>query len=279
MDKAVIFGGYEFLGFYLTTALLEKGNTVQCVHIHVNEDSNEESFLEEKRFTVGRNDNFSEIPLSKWANSSLVDGEKTVIMVSLYDLFLKNKSNEMISEIEGVFDKLLANEETEKATYILLLPMQFLVTGNPSFLHIRKNLERKKLTYKCIYIPTLFGPWQPMENIFQQAFLNEAREKEKIHLSKKEWVFDTIFVYDAACEILKVIENNAYDACILKSTVSDHWKKCAEFLSIQPSIYEAAFKQQKIVTDIPFTEVPETIEYKQALKHQKRHLLRILSGV
>lgn len=275
MDKAIIFGGYEFLGFYLSTALLEKGNTVQCVRF----DNNDDSFLEEKRFTVGRNDNFSEIPLSKWVNSSLASNEKFLIVVSFYDLFLKNESDKIMSQIKASFERAFAKVDMENASFILILPIQYLESDDRAFLNICNLIEKTKLNYKCIYTPTLYGPWQPMENIFQQAFLYEVGEREKLHLSEKEWVFDTLFVSDAVDEIMNVIENDSIKTCILKSSVSDHWKKCAEYLSIPSSFFDAALSQRKMVTDIPYIKVIESIGYKQGLNLQKLHLLRILSGV
>src|SRR3954447_19141238 len=60
MDKAIIFGIYDFVSFHMGRTLLNKGLEVIGVHI---EENSETSSFEEKRMEIGRNANFREISL------------------------------------------------------------------------------------------------------------------------------------------------------------------------------------------------------------------------
>ena len=57
MDKVIIVGTYEFIGFQLCLSLLEQGREVIGIHLNTN---SKDPFLEEKRFEIGRNSNFTE---------------------------------------------------------------------------------------------------------------------------------------------------------------------------------------------------------------------------
>ncbi len=272
MDKAVIFGGYGFLGFYLCTAFLDKGNTVQCIPL----GSGEDPFLEEKRFTVGRNANFGELMLEEWAQSNSDGG---MIIISLFDLFLKNEPMDIKAEIELVLSQVLARPKMENTQIIVLLPIQYLGIEEPYLIQFHEEIERNKLSMKTIYLPTLYGPWQPIENVFQQVFLNEVRERQVLQLSVNEWVFDAIYITDAVDEILKVVEDDKIQTCLFKSATTKHWKKCADFLEIGTCVYERAELIRWTLPDIVEIEVPEGIGYEQGLNQQQLHLMRLLSGV
>lgn len=275
MDKTIILGGYEFLGFHLTTEFLERGDTVKCVHAVTSNDY----YLDEKRFMVGRNANFSEMPMKDWRSFSFNPDEKNLIIISLYDFFLKNGHENVIPDIESSFEDLLERGNLKNCQVVFILPIQILKCEEHSFLNIYNRLENKKLKLKCIYLPTLYGPWQPIEYVFQQALLNEVNGEENLCINEKEWVFDAIYISDAVEQIMTIIENDTLKECVFNSSCSDHWRKCAEYLSISPKVYRSAFKLEKIEYGIPQIEVEPHIEFQQGLKQQKLHLLRILSDV
>jgi hypothetical protein len=54
MDKAIIFGMFDFVNFHVGKTLLNNGIEVKAVNI---EEIGNIQFLEEKRFEVGRNAN------------------------------------------------------------------------------------------------------------------------------------------------------------------------------------------------------------------------------
>ncbi|AGK52723.1 NAD(P)-dependent oxidoreductase [Bacillus sp. 1NLA3E] len=275
MDKAVIFGGYGFLGFYLCTAFLDKGNTVQCIPF----DSGQDRFIEEKRFTVGRNANFEELSFEEWAQSSQ-NGEGGIIIISLFDLFLKNEPKNIKAQIELAFAQVHAKREMENTQIVVILPVQYLEIEEQVIMRILEEIDRSHLSSKTIYLPTLYGPWQPMENVFQQVFLNEVGERQGLQLSENEWVFDAIYITDAVDEIMKIVEDDEIQTCLLKSAVTSHWKKCADFLEINPDIYEKGELGREIISsDIIKVEVCESIGFEQGLTQQQLHLMRLLSGV
>ncbi|MGJ7919578.1 hypothetical protein [Neobacillus sp. LXY-4] len=279
MDKIMIVGGYEFLSFYLCTALLEKGNSVDCIHINQKEDV----FLEEKRFLVGRNANFFETPLAQWADSPFFQADKTVIIISLFDLFLKKDAEISIAQIEASLEKVYATQKEglQRSTILYILPLQLMDSEEISepFLNPLQKMKEWQIPYKSIYLPTLFGPWQPFDYLFQQVLLTDAREMKDFHLNEKESMLDAIFVEDAAGEIVRLIEEDSICTCFLKSIETDQWVKCAEYLNINADHYSTKKKNAKNPADILCKEIRASIDYQQGLNLQRQQLMRLLSEV
>ena len=57
MDKAIIVGVYEFIGFHLCEALLQEGIEVYGVNLPIDTSDH---VVDEKRLLIGRNSNFQE---------------------------------------------------------------------------------------------------------------------------------------------------------------------------------------------------------------------------
>jgi hypothetical protein len=266
MDKLVIIGGLEFLGFGLVTSFLEKGYFVECVHLEKPEDM----IYEEKRFVVGRNANFHEIQLTDWLNTK--GEESSLIVISLYDTF---RDTTLRKKEKEIFQGLLTMEQKYK-DILLLLPIQYLEQDayRKDFPFVCEELEKRKYSIKQIYLPTLYGPWQPNEFLFQQALLQEWNEQENLTLNEDEYIQDTIYITDALNEIERIIEDNEIKTCLFKSEVADHWKKCAEFLKINSMVYKDIKFDGRKFPLIHTINVKESIGYEKGLDMQREYVLR-----
>jgi len=283
MDKIIIVGGYEFLGFSLCTAFLNKGNSVDCIHF----DNSHDAFYEEKSFSVGRNANFSELSIAKWSKSELDSNENTVVMISFYDLFYKKDSAELLEQFEMEWKNILQSDTLNRSLLIFLFPLQLIEKGvkrDDTFRTIAnsvaKGTKEKNISFQAVYLPTLYGPWQPMEFLFQQALLTEVNKEKDIEVNTKEWVKDAIYIDDAVNEIVCLIDEEKLDTpCLLKSSKREQWKNCANFLGISPELYHNIENAMISESDFRIIVIKDSIGVEQGLNLQKQHLLRILSGV
>lgn len=283
MDKIIIVGGYEFLGFSLCTAFLDKGNSVDCIHF----DNSHDAFYEEKRFSVGRNANFTELSIENWSKSELAIDENTVVMISFYDVFFKKDSVKLLEQFETEWKNILQSDKLNGSSLILLFPLQLIENAVKRDDTYAKMVDRvvggvkeKNLPFQAVYLPTLYGPWQPMECLFQQVLLTEVKKEKDIEVTTKEWVKDAIYIEDAVNEILCLIdEEKLATPCILKSSEGEQWKKCADFLGIKPELYHNIETATVSESEFRCIVIKDSIGVVQGLTLQKQHLLRILSGV
>ncbi|AIE59335.1 hypothetical protein [Bacillus methanolicus] len=280
MDKAVIIGTYEFLGFSLCKSLLEKGYQVNGIHLDLEE---EDFFLEEKRMEVGRNANFNELSLEDWKQQNFRESDSVLIIISVYDYFVKNKIRALLK------DKQFWNTSYPrfiKSKILMLLPIQLLVKNNEEIreeheldvLHdlFEKFTDHPSLT--SVYIPTLFGPCQPQQFIFQQTFLHRLGNNVKPVLKNHEWIFDAIYIEDSVNKIFDIFEKKSIKSCYLKNTVNDSWLKCAKSLAIETNEVRGTEKEDLFIdSKVPAESVEASGELLDGLKKQKDHLERILS--
>lgn len=274
MDKLVIFGGYEYLGFYLSTAFLDKGLHVHCIHFNFGE----ELIYDEKRFTVGRNANFEETPFKEWKQSSNDELEKTLMVISLYDYSFNNGTHREKDIDEQELFKSLLNRNLANCEFLFLLPIQCLARQNEckEYKEFRIELIKKDIKLKEVYIPTLYGPWQPNEYLFQQAILRKLTGRWDYQLSEKEWCYDAIYIEDAVEEIGRIVEENTIEACLLQSEVVDHWQKCASFLQIDQHVYKEVMTQERNLDSVPCIKVKDRAGFDKGLKAQIEYVKRLL---
>ncbi len=283
MDKVIIFGGYEFLGFSLCEAFLEKGIQV-CT---MNTQQVDDLFLENKRLLVGRNSNFTECSLEKSLDTWSYANEKLLIVLSFYDFYLKGESSNIHSELDQVILDALKTCETGDLEVLFLLPVQFLEREESTlkgeglkniYNTMCQELQSSFIPNTTIYLPTLYGPWQSEDYLFHHALLEEVRGQNEVELqvNDHEYTEDALFVEDAIIEIVKIVEGQKNTICRFTSTSQNQWRKCAEFLDISTEKYMRSNKTIKPIIDIAKYEVRESIGYVQALTKQKKHLQRIL---
>lgn len=235
MDKAIIFGVYDFVNFHMCKTLLNKGLVVHGIHI---EEIEKVQFLDEKRFEIGRNANFVEQMLSDWENGREQELEKTVLIFSLFDLYMQSKENILQKEdvSRAIFNYL--RQDRENIELVLLLPVQLLQlnreSGLESFLKQVTELQKK---IQLVFLPSIFGPWQSSVFMFQQAIISRFQSID-VMKQDREWTNDTIFIGDAVETIAEIIEKEVHGSYLLESGQKDYWKKCASYLGIEESIVE-----------------------------------------
>ncbi len=230
MDKAIIFGVFDFVSFHVCSKLLEKGNEV--IGIHVDEQT-EELFLEEKRLEVGRNANFIEYSLLKWSEQEIKETAKTTVILSLYDLFMLYK--ESILQKETV-KKVIRNGIAQCESTAIILPMQMLTNMHDSkdLLNLQMFIEQTtRMTERVqyFYLPTIYGPWQPDTFLFQQSILTKKNRHGKFKKSR-ETVLDAIYIDDAIESMIDIIETEKSGRYLLESGRKEQWETCAAFLQI-----------------------------------------------
>lgn len=233
MDKAIIFGIYNFIGFHTCKALLNKGVEVMGVQF---DESDKSPFLEEKRLEVGRNANFSERSLSEWENRREEENAQTTLILSIYDLYMLKI--ETILQKEKITRAIIQfiKENKNNTNVAFILPIQMLRTEQDKT--IGALLEQAKgygKNTQLFYLPAIYGPWQPPTFLFQQAIL-AAFEKSEILKDEREWTGDVLYVNDAIETIIKTIETDNPGGFILESGKKNYWAECAAYLKIDEKI-------------------------------------------
>lgn len=220
MECAAILGVYEYLGYSLCQYMLDKGIEVEGIHFGKRQ---EHYFIEEKRLEIGRNANFSEIIFQDWNASSLGD----ILFISLYE----EESLKKVF-IEKLMKK-VENINLNNQRIILILPA-YLAKKHIVNEGWQQNLisffEKKQCIVVEVYLPTIYGPWQPEEFFFQQALHFEAGENEMIQLGDWEWTHDAIYSEDAVNMIMKTVEAQKKGKFFLTSGENNQWLNCAKVL-------------------------------------------------
>ncbi|WP_394235435.1 hypothetical protein [Niallia oryzisoli] len=257
MDKAVILGTYEFIGFHLCLSLLEKGVEVTGVHLS---SSSDDDYLEEKRFSVGRNSNFIEKDEAAFELERTVS-DNTVLFIDYYSYYRKHKEN----ELQSILKQTLVDNNVH---CIIFLPVQYCnkqVAGE-----FPLQLVKNQKHYQIYYLPTIYGPWQPLHFAFQQAIHDPDKP---VMIDEREWINDALFIFDVVYHIMNHLEEKENKEILLKSAINDHWKKAASLLLKQTSIEntneEVKVSQDMIVVDVEGTLIPEGIDM------QSRHLAKL----
>lgn len=238
MDKIIIFGVYEFVGFHLCKGLLEQGYYVQGIHI----DARQDGFPEEKRLEVGRNANFEEQSLKQWQEQKDRGEESITIILPLYDWYMT--FSEAVVEQEILASRLfqdMQSRRNQKDKVVFLLPIQLLtdLDDREGLKIMDKMVEQSREmvpNVQLIFLPTIYGPWQPPEFLFQKELLKRLNEKEtQTESVSREWRGDAIFIDDALDSLINSIEENTPGKFILESGRENNWKTCVDILQMDHS--------------------------------------------
>ncbi|NRG31128.1 hypothetical protein [Niallia circulans] len=217
MKKAVIFGVYQFVGFHICSALLEEGEEI--IGISYPEVSIED--LEDKRMEIGRNANFSEKSLDKLP-FILQDSNVQHIYFDLYTI----KKISIYEKIQNLFSNFRDIEKSCGKKLIFLVNITSIEAERDFTTFLKDNLV--DLDIQVIHLPTLYGPWQPSDFLFQQIV--EGKEKNDIQLNVREYTMDAIFIEDAVREVVKMTTKGQNNDILLKSKEINHWQRCLEQL-------------------------------------------------
>jgi hypothetical protein len=230
MDKAIIFGMFDFVGFHVGKHLLNKGIEVKGVHIENPENIH---FLDEKRLEVGRNANFLEQSLIEWKNNHQQEIGNSSLIFSIYDLFMLKK--EQILQIEEVKRPIIqfVEENKTKANIVFILPIQMLTRTfrGREIEGFLGNIKGLVTNLQLLYLPAIYGPWQPSAFLFQQA-ISSKYQKANLTTAVREWTNDVLFVDDALESIVEIIESKKPGSYLIESGEEEHWNRCAAYLNI-----------------------------------------------
>lgn len=259
MDKAIIVGAFEFIGFHLCLSLLEQG--IEVVGIHLATEDNDLS-LEEKRLEVGRNSNFIEKDETYFVSLERLPSN-AVIFIDYYSYYMNRKEHKLKTV-------LAAPQFFEKSSrFVLLLPIQlYEEKPDPNLLLFQK--EDKEGDNPIFFLPTIYGPWQPSNYAFHQALHDPALP---IRVDDREWTEDAIYIEDAIGTIMLHLENKENNLFLLRSKIKDHWRKVAMKLFIQPPAGRGNGSMQ-LSKGVKVLYI-EGKEINDGIDIQKRHLARL----
>lgn len=267
MDKAIIYGAFEFMGFYFCKGFLEKGYEVTGIHL----DDSVENYIEEKKFEIGRNANFTEKSVE---GVDCGDTSNSLIILTLYDLFMGSKEKLLKSQ---TLNKQLFQNKNNNNQVVCLLPIQLLnrsleSDGVNDLRVFLKNIEGRGEMMQVYYLPSIFGPWQPSTFVFQKSMLNILKENEKQSQSR-EWKMDAVFVEDAIKTIIEKIELGGTGQFILESGATNQWEECANFLNIDLKFRQIEVQEEVTLGDqIVRLPIRNGTAISDSLTMQKEHL-------
>lgn len=281
MDKAIIFGVFDFFSFHVCKALLNKGIEVNGVHVV---ESDKGLFTEEKRLEVGRNANFKEHLLLEFANQEEKDETMVTIIFSLYDLFMLYK--EPILQDEAVTKLILQVieqklERSETVTFFLPIQMLTRSIDSQTFIPLQSFLDRAmQLTSKIqlIYLPAIYGPWQPATFLFQQSILTKIKRNAEFK-EIREGTMDAIFIEDAIESAVETIEMRKPGSYLLESGMKNHWKMCAAYLNLDDYLAtDRNSEELQIDNQIIRIPIKRVTSISKSITRQKQHIQNVLAN-
>jgi hypothetical protein len=263
MDKVVITGVFDFVNFHVCKALLDKGIEVRGIQLKTDEND----ILVEKRLEVGRNANFTEASLGEITKDS--DGRE-IFILSIYDLYMCYKEDILLNEN-------LINKGDWKQ-FVILVPSQLLTDEiAPESDSVINNFLRNAIALgkdtHLLYLPTIYGPWQPETFLFQHSILT-GMDRGKKFRGLREETCDALFVEEAVESIINIIEDKRPGRYLLQSGKKNQWDICASFLGINEQGTSNRIIEDENITKLT---VKSSIPIPIALTKQIEHAHRLFS--
>ncbi|PFP29646.1 hypothetical protein COJ96_08085 [Bacillus sp. AFS073361] len=277
MDKAILFGLFDFVNFHICKSLLNKGLEVTGIHLA---ETGQIEFLEEKRLEVGRNANLIEQSLSEWGIDQEKSTPNTSLIISIYDLFMSKK--EQILEDGNVTKQMVQYLEGNRneVNNVLILPVQILTStfrGKEieGFLDLIKGVGNNT---QSIYLPAVYGPWQSNTFLFQKVLSSKYQEIE-ITTDEREWSNDVLFINDALESIVDIIETGEPGSFVLESGQKNQWLRCADHLNIAENHRaKNGYESLDLNSDIVKVSVKKGTSLKKSIQEQKDHVQRLYAN-
>jgi hypothetical protein len=271
MNKMMILGIYDFIGYGLCTRLLSEGIEVDGYRFF---SDGQEEYMEEKKLLIGRNANFEEKLLDEEVDD-LGNIHKATAVISFYDLFFSVKASPSGQLFENINNCL--NKHVPKSI-ALLLPLKFLTMIPEGFKEFLTSLDSYDIPIQMIYLPTIYGPWQPATFLYQQYIMkNQSRTTPK--LDERESTLDALFLEDVLDELLMLLFSNTSNQILLKSEDQNQWYKGAEYLHIA-GVDKLSNSEAKYVNQLSENLVIKTVHSKvsidKGLNQQKQNYLRLI---
>jgi hypothetical protein len=257
--NSIVLAAREFLGFEICKALLEEGNSVYAFDY----GDWKSGVFEEKWLEIGRNANLTYASILEAAAIK----EKVTCYIPLFD-YLTRIDEESIYFIKKDLIRFIKKMQDNIESYVLIVPSQLLNNHREEhemiYLILQDCLDiMKEQNWQVVYVPTLFGPWQPEGYLFQQLISEEKRDQ---FLDDPE---DAIFITDAVNTLMKDIRGGAFKThYLLKSEKEGNWLTCLE--TLKGSFKEDTIKSEKNYSDIKVIKVDETLDPSEVFARQRK---------
>lgn len=252
MEQTIVIGAHQFIGFHLTNKLLEKGKTVIGIDDSTNKETNEMDLY------IGRNANYSFLTLEQLKEVKV--SEQTTVFIDWYDIQI-NRENCRISA-EELTNVLQRWGEHKEPNVLVLCPM--VQESEEPF------IEWKRIkSEKIIYLPTVYGPWQPVTMAFAAAISDV--DTNDIRTFKNDYRLDAIFI-DDVLNALTEIQKQEHQTIILESTSENQWAACAAELN-KPELIETLTSDENRVYNekAVYHKVINSVSPKQGIALQIEH--------
>lgn len=151
MEKAIIIGAFEDIGFQLCKGILEDGIEVAALHL----DGTRNPLTEERRLEIGRNANFTELELEQLMPSLFVE-EGTVLFLDCIEQIVRNEglSTEMVEKLS----RLIKGIPAKNGKILWLLPLsEFHPPGikDTNLARVIKLMKEQHLPFQLFYFPNI----------------------------------------------------------------------------------------------------------------------------
>ncbi|MGS2777877.1 hypothetical protein ACVBAX_10900 [Robertmurraya sp. GLU-23] len=113
MDKVLVLGALEELGFEMTALLLEEGHEVIGIHLQ----TGDETIYNNRRMEIGRNANFEEIGLNEWLQQGDFTTTSTLFFLNGLD---DNVKRVWMDEYNNLKKKLQSIASNSKSSIVII---------------------------------------------------------------------------------------------------------------------------------------------------------------
>jgi hypothetical protein len=272
MDKAFIFSVYDFVCFHICKTLLNQGIEVRGMYAGENRS---ETYIDEKRLEVGRNANFEEVD---FLHDDIIEinNHKGITFISFYDLFMLDEDS--VLQCDRFKERFYQLVNEKSGSLVFLLPVQMLGESNQKrFLDIREflNMAGDNNNKKFVYLPTIYGPWQPSTFLFQHSILCSINKHSEFK-GLREATNDAMFIDDAVDSILEIAEKRPPGSYILQTGKKGQWERCAASLNIE--INDSEFPKNFQHKDDVITIKPKRLtSISDSMSIQVNHVKQLLN--
>lgn len=266
MERAAIIGVYDFIGYALCQSLLENGVEIEGIDL----TGLNQQYKEEKRLEIGRNANFLESRFREWTAAPSVDA----LFITFYEQ--RPEEDRTFDDWKRKLEKIEGNHV--KAALVLPAAMAEKTHAPLKFKEeLASFFSKKEIPLLEFYVPTVYGPWQPEEYLFQQTLIGSEGSGQTLRLGDFEWIHDAIFVDDAVELILKTAEKEQAGAFLLSSGEGNHWLECASSLlgTKLDKVIGNAPSRLEMMDGLNIVKVDRKVSINTGISKQKQHYLRI----
>ncbi|GAE45740.1 hypothetical protein JCM21738_2579 [Mesobacillus boroniphilus JCM 21738] len=186
----------------------------------------------------------------------------------------------MVMSLLDALLRRLENRHLKELPTAIILPA-FFAEENMNFRESETKFNRyinnRESTLLTIYLPTIYGPWQPEECFFQQAIAHSSNNGRKVpDIRKWEWTHDCLYIDDAVKMIMEMAESGQQGQYILASGEQDKWLQCArELLGENTALLRNEVEAPVIRDSIQVRTVSQNEQISKALRRQKEQFTRI----